>query len=73
MHNHNDMVRKTIKLHFREYPKIIDSCRHSLRQLSANFRESPGSPKALMRALFLVVLLIAADDQLQEQMRLSKA
>ena len=67
------MLRKTIKPPSREHLKITDSCRHSRRQLSANFRESPGSPEALMRALFLVVLLIAADDQLQEHMRLSKA
>lgn len=67
MHNYNDMLKKPPFLHSEESLEIPDSCRNSRRQVSANFRESPGTPKALIRALFSVVLLIAAGDQMQER------
>lgn len=67
MRDHNDMHDNSTYLHAGKHLKIIDSCRYRRRQLSANFRESPATPGALLRALFLVVLLIAAGDHLQER------
>lgn len=67
MHNYNDMLKKPPFLHSGESLEIPNSCRNSRRQVFANFRESPGTPKALIRALFSVVLLIAAGDQMQER------
>lgn len=67
MRNNNDMHKNSTYLRPGKHLNIIGSSRNSRRQLSANFRESPGTPEALIRALFPVVLLIAAGDQLQER------
>ena|SRR5690242_8692057 len=69
-HNHNDMLDNSTESYVWNPFEITESCRHSWRQLSAFFRESPDTPKVLNGALFLVVLLLAAGDQMQEQMRL---
>jgi hypothetical protein len=45
-HNNNVLLNNpTYSLSMR-YLKITGSCRYSWRQLSANFRESPGTPNA---------------------------
>jgi hypothetical protein len=67
MHNHNDVRDNSTYLRSGKNLKIIGSCRCSRRQLPANFRGSPGTPEALIQALFFVVLLIAVGDHLQER------
>jgi hypothetical protein len=46
LHNNNHLLNNPTYSHSMSYLKITGSCRYSWRQLSANFRESSGTPNA---------------------------